>query len=153
MAEQDLSQLGIFVTKDTEILQCIYYLNNLCYSDVIDTCKNVKFPGTLPVSLSREQLKSTLGGANGSHKPYLAQEIVSWMDPVERHIPPLILLPKDRGAHDKPLIINTVISVHDIDFGDKNGLFDILGPLNMNVAELDFGESDGLFLSRLSSTC
>jgi hypothetical protein len=133
-----------------DTLNCIKYICNLPFLDVLDPCKNTKFPGTLVTSLSRAKLP-LLRGQPSSHMPYKATDIIPWIHPIERHIPPLQfqnltiakpLVPKSKlQITEIPLEVDT----HKIDFGEEDGLFLVLSPANLRISQIDFGYADGLF--------
>jgi hypothetical protein len=152
MAETDaLNDMGIFPTSDSGITQCVVYLSNLSFSDVLDTCKNSKFPGSLAVSISRSMIPR-LQGYNSHHVGYEAAHILTWFNPVQRTIPTMNLndfqFVRSKSSKTSSIISvrNRVIDAVQLDFGSVNGCFDIQPVLCVNASDLDFGEKNGLFL-------
>lgn len=163
-----LNEMGIFPVTDPEVTQCVTYLCNLSFSDVLDVCKNAKFPGGLAVSLSRELLPR-LHGHNGHHVPYEATDLLSWISPVERVIPPMQwggVEGGERGAGKRRATFPTGgggagpsvtgqsastsalppgVDASQLDFGSALGLFDVGPVLCICASHLDFGSADGLF--------
>lgn len=152
-----LNEMGIFPVTDPEVIQCVTYLCNLAFSDVLDVCKSAKFPGGLAVSLSRELLPR-LQGHNGHHIPYEPTDLMSWISPVERVIPPMQLGAGERnepGAGKQrthgpsntnaPSALPPGLDASQLDFGSALGCFDILPVLCLCASHLDFGSEDGLF--------
>ena len=155
-----LNEMGIFPVSDSEVTQCVTYLCNLAFSDVLDECKNGKFPGGLAVSLSRELLPR-LRGHKSHHLAYESTDILSWISPVERVIPPM-QLGGDGGATGGKRTANSGVrpstlphaaggssaglDVLQLDFGSALlGLFEVLPLVCICPLGLDFGSSDGLF--------
>lgn len=156
-----LNEMGIFPLTDPDLTQCVTYACNLAFSDVLDACKNAKFPGGLAVSLSRELLPR-LHGHRGHHLPYEAPDILAWIHPVERVIPPMQLgqaaegtrkstLPRTQGGnhHHHPgtgrVATSSSWDVLQLDFGSAAGCFDVLPVVCVCPSNLDFGSADGLF--------
>lgn len=167
-----LNEMGIFPVTDPEITQCVTYICNLAFSDVLDTCKNAKFPGGLAVSLSRDMLPR-LHGHRSHHLPYQPTDILSWLSPTERVIPPMQL---PRGPHERSDNVSRLglggshrggataggavrafktardegpvsvhLEVHQLDFGAETGLFEVMPVMCVCASSLDFGCEDGLF--------
>ena len=57
------------LTTDDNEAGIVRYLCNLPFTDVLDPCRNSKFPGTMVVSLARKDL-SLLNGVPHIHTPY-----------------------------------------------------------------------------------
>lgn len=140
-----VNDMGLLPIKHSETLQCIAYICNLAYSDVLDPCKNAKFPGGLAVSMSRELLQR-LKGFDSIHKPYEPAEILAWIHPADRVIPPITLhTPDVSQPAEKGKEKLSHFDIHTLDFGGANQTFDVLPVLCIVPAQIDFGGSDGLF--------
>lgn len=149
-----LQEMGLYPLNDGEVHQCVMYLCNLAFSDVLDPCKNTKFPGGLAVSLSRELLPR-LQGHPAHHTPYEPTALLSWVSPVERVIPPMAWSSDDVDPHGvKRRTLNTGptaipaggCEALQLDFGSALGFFEILPVLCLCPSQLDFGGPENLFL-------
>lgn len=145
---------------NSDVIQTARYLCNLVFSEVLDPCKNTKFPGQQVVSLLRENL-CLLKGIPAQHVRYSPNEIDAWFVPLDRHIPPLTDLYHDnqkrnsrdthRNGEIKSWILDpsNVVNAIELDFGPASGptsgLFEFWSPTPLDVSWLDFGTSDGLF--------
>ena len=132
-------------TRNKSESDIVRYLCNYAFSDIINPCKNVKFPGTMVVSLGREDIKK-IKGSPRIHKPYATEEIVVWISPVTRQIPPLNFQTTEKPtnimkARRKKIRFNT----NNIEFGDYRGFFDYINPVFTNVKNIEFGDSKGVF--------
>jgi len=144
--EGELSDLSIYPTTENECAQCVQYLCNLAFADMgapFDPCKNTKFPGTLVVSVSRAMLPR-IRGRPSVHKAYSQTDILPWINPVERHIPPL-MMGNTRERYEEKLAIIMEFGGQTLDFGDVNGLFEVVSPVWIRATNIDFGGPDGLF--------
>lgn len=141
------SNFEISQAHDVESAQCIQYLCNTAFADVLDSSKNRKFPGSMVVSLSRTDLERLRGQAP-IHKPYKSTDLLPWLDPVKRHIPPFPSTSENRKRSARLATMRATGQSLDstkIEFGTDDGLFRVDGPINLNVLLIDFGGSDGLF--------
>lgn len=70
--------------EDTNVMK---FLCNLAFHDITYPCKSNSFPGTQVTSLHQKHL-TLLQGLSRRHIPYKPEEIVAWLCPVDRPIPP-----------------------------------------------------------------
>jgi hypothetical protein len=130
--------------KQVEV-DIVKYMCNLSFSDVLDPCENVKFPGTMVVSLGMEDIKRVVG-IPMVHKPYKLEEIAAWLNPCTLQIPPLHFQRYGVSnslmrSRQKKMRFNT----NNIDFGDQLGLFEFVPHVFIDLNCVDFGSSDGCF--------
>ena len=129
----NLNDINISSKSEAEAAQ---YLCNFAYSDVLDPCKNSKFPGTLVVSLFRQDLEK-IQGYPRIHVPYKKEEIIAWIHPVSRQIPPTFFHstetqePFPKKPPKKPFHAN------HIEFGED--CFHCQTPLFYIPNKIDFG--------------
>lgn len=144
MESEPLHRMGISVLKDPTIRQCMTYICNYPFSDVLDPYANQKFPGTLAVSISRSS--EDLRGHNGHHLKYDATDILSWTNPCERQVTlkPVMLQHAQQltKQKDQESFSHTL---ENLDFGGADDLFDIHAVLCVPLHLLDFGNEDELF--------
>lgn len=144
-----LHDMGISAIHDPGIRQAVMFICNVPFSDVLDPCKNSKFPGGLAVSMSRETLP-LLGGLKSNYLPYKMTDVLSWMSPTKHVIPQMELKEVHNTSSGKPLvpkdaIKQSIVSEAEVEFGDSDGFFGIVSTLCAHISELDFGGEDGLF--------
>jgi hypothetical protein len=143
--------LGFVPNLDEDTVQCVQYICNLCFSDVLDTCKNTKFPGTMVASLSRKDL-SSIKGVKSTFQVYKSSDILPWLSPVQRHIPALKMDARKVSATDRQKPVGTLLkssmSLPDVlrfDFGDSSGLFVPFDTCMYPATSVDFGSDDNFF--------
>jgi hypothetical protein len=112
------------LTSDVTETDVVRYLCNIPFSDVLDPCKNSKFPGTMVVSLSRDDLHF-LKGIPCIHMPYKPEEIISWVNPKKRQIPPVFFEKKHKPRKTISCKKDTHLDVMCLDFGGSDGLFHV----------------------------
>jgi len=139
----------VSLCEDEHVNECTRYLNNLAFNDSLDIIKNIKFPGALVVSLSRRDLPR-LKGQPTAHLPYKPTDILCWMQPVDRNIPPVLKLQIQQARPKKRLELfsEKALNLATVDFGFDDGLFSFLGPLPLAVTDFDFGDATGTFMIR-----
>jgi hypothetical protein len=82
--------------KDLDTTHAIQYLCNLAFPEsLVEPCANTKFPGSLVVSLSRQDVQK-IRGTCPVHRPYKEAHILAWMTPMERHIPTVSIMESAR---------------------------------------------------------
>ena len=153
-----LQEMGIFPVTDPEVTQCVNYLSNLAFSDLLDPCKNSKFPGGLAVSLSRDLLPR-LYGHRAHHMPYEKTDLLAWIHPTERVIPPTQFgeggaLRRGTAQRSGNFALGSssgsaagaTADVLQLDFGSDTGLLEVAPVLCIVPSLLDFGSDNGLFL-------
>jgi hypothetical protein len=146
------SRVHVSRCEDVETNNCLKFLCNTAFSDMIDPCRNTKFPGSMVVSLSRASLPKLKGRAS-IHVPYKDTDIIPWINPVVRHIPPFQFLEHVQAAPDRHTVSNLPslsetkydLDTIKLDFGLEDKLFLIVSPMNVLISQLDFGLADGLF--------
>lgn len=132
--------------ENDDVNECIRYLGNLAFSDVLDTCANTKFPGPLVVSLARSQLP-LLQGQPASHLAYKPTDLLAWWQPSERPIPPTLKLKISRAPLAKRHVDNQTVrhETNQLDFGFLDGFFSFWSPAGYQTESLDFGDESGFF--------
>jgi len=149
----DFNLLEIFAghttrCEDVDTNNCIKFICNTAFSDVIDPCRNVKFPGALVVSLSRRHVPM-LKGRSAIHMAYKNTDVIPWIHPTERQMPPFQFHETPQQHHKEvfPLRFDmkSDIDTVNIDFGEEDKLFLVISPLNILLSQIDFGGNDGLF--------
>ena len=66
----------------------IRYLCNSVFRQHLKPCDNVKFPGTMVVSLARADIDRHLGGWTPVHQKYEKAHLLAWLQPNMLIIPP-----------------------------------------------------------------
>jgi len=96
--------------------------------------------------LSRADL-ANLRGLPSQHVPYKLTDIMPWIDPIERHIPPFRMPDPSQPVSKVSAVRATgqTIDSNKLDFGGEDGLFRVWGPYNLCMLQVDFGGADGLF--------
>jgi hypothetical protein len=144
----DLVQIleDVSITSIKTESDIVRYICNYAFADVLDPCKNTKFPGTMVVSLCRNDIP-TIVGRDKIHRPYSKEEIVAWINPVQRQIPPLNFQTNEKPsnkmkAREKKIRFNT----NNIEFGNDLGYFNYINPIYIDVNKIDFGSETGYFV-------
>jgi len=151
------------ICQNEENIVTIRYLCNSAYSDVLEASTNTLFPGTIPNLLCKEHVLKLIG-QHGTHLAYKPTDIFAWLQPIERHIPPVLDIgniqnpvipaPRTNQASSKTSEIQEIqmqqigkkFDMINVDFGFDTGLFQFLSPVNISMHQIDFGLSDSLFL-------
>ncbi len=126
-------------------MSIVKFFANLPFSDHLDPCKNTKFPGQHVVGINRKDIPIVKGYVT-KHIPYKLQEIVTWIHPVDRQIPPLQFAD---FAFPKPPIVAIATKsfncIETLDFGASSNYFETITIDYIAWNQLDFGSDDGLF--------
>lgn len=118
----------------------IRYTCNIAFPNTVNPVKNIKFPGTMVAALTRTDVNKLAGGPQ-IHVPYKPMELVAWMNPLSRNIPPLKLAGKNRSFESKvsPRVKKTDIITDLLDFGPvETGIIDFPVFMPYNPLSIDF---------------
>ena len=134
------------VTINTE-RNVVQYLCNYPFGEVLNPCSSRKFPGTMVSTIRRQDIPKITGNPI-THTAYAPQEIVAWIKPVHRTIPPLHFHEQQKPINNKHTIIDKKISVNivNLEFG-RDGYFEFVGfnyVLANTLKHITFGR-DGMF--------
>jgi hypothetical protein len=126
-------------------ISIVKFFANLPFGDHLDPCKNTKFPGQHVVGICKEDIHIVKGFAT-KHIPYKLQEIVPWLHPVDRQIPPLsfneLAFPKQNTT---AIVTKSLNCIETLDFGGSSNYFETVTIDYISWNDLDFGSEDGLF--------
>ncbi len=149
-----LDSLGIARCHQDDTMVCVRYLCNYAYTDVLDPCKNTLFPGTVTTWLTRSHLKK-LAGQTGTHLAYKETEIVPWIHPASRTVPPAVDIQTAPPGHaeimnPKHFVFSSASQQYSMDhvdftFDTERKTFDFLTPIPVPICDIDFGSADGTF--------
>ena len=118
------------------------YIINYVFGGYLNPKKNDKFPGSMVVSMSREQL-GLLDGRRPEHVSYTLQELSKYIDThVDIVVPTTYFLPTIATAHSS--VVSRVEEVSTVDFGSTTGLH-VYGSTTVNPSLLDFGSTMSLY--------
>ena len=110
----------ISVCDNIDKVRSVQYFCNLAYSDVLNPAKNIKFPGTLVVSLSRKDLSTYFYGIPSEHLDYDKTHIFPWLQELKRPIPTLRHVFTRQSRNESTMIRKkmNIPPIKFLDYGD-----------------------------------